>query len=168
MRKSERIWQNVLRGEIILFRFLFAAVLTLLITQTVLFRDDTRTYFSKVDYLEGQPISVDGEPAPAENVINSSQSLRKSKNITIHMIKPQHNENVLVTINGQTAGSFASSYVTIAVYSGDYVEIDATKMPEAGEYIVYTDAAELSKLNGLLLESKHSIVVLGKIKFSQN
>ncbi|MCE5285496.1 MAG: hypothetical protein LLG02_06585 [Pelosinus sp.] len=171
MRKSERIWQNVLRGETFLFRFLFSAVLILLLSQAVLFRDDTRTYFSRVDYLEGQPISAEEGIAGSdllENVINTKQTLRKSKAITIHMIKPAQSNNVSVTVNGQAAGDFTNGYVTFSVYSGDFVEIDATKMTQTGQYIVNTDANELKSINGLLLESKHNIVTLGKIKYATN
>jgi hypothetical protein len=169
LRKSERIWQNVLRGEALLFWISLVSVVILLLSQTVLLRDDTRTYFSKVDYFEGQPITIDTDNTGiVENVINAKQILRDSQNITIHMIKPAQNKNVLVTVNGQCIGSFTNSYVTFSVYSGDYVEIDATQMMEPGQYIVYSDAVALKKINGLLLESNHNIVTVGKIKFAPN
>jgi hypothetical protein len=171
LRKSERIWQNILRGEAFLIRFVFVSVLILLLSQAVLFRNDTRTYFSKVDYLEGQPLSAEEKNQNSnlvENVIHTKPTLRKSKNITIHMIKPAGSKDVFVTINGQPAGDFTHGYVTILVYGGDFVEIDATKMPETAQYIVNTDSDELKILNGLLLESQHNIVTLGKIKFAVN
>jgi hypothetical protein len=134
----------------------------------VLFRDDTRPYFSRVDYLEGQPISADEKTANhmTQNVLTAKELLRKSKSVTIHIIKPAQSSKVKVTVNGQTAGNFTNGYITFSVYSGDFVEIDATKLAEPGQYVVNTDAEELKNLSGLVLESKGNIVTLGKIKFA--
>lgn len=162
-----------MRGEVFLRRFLSVVSVLLFITQAVLFRDDTRIYFSQVDYLEGQPISVEEKAANhnlvmVENVVSSKQVLRKNKEITIRMIKPVRSKDVFVTVNGQKAGDFTNGYITFSVYSGDYIEIDATNLTEDGQYVVNTaDADQLKNINGLFLESKQNIITLGKIKFTQ-
>lgn len=173
MRKFERIWQSVLRGEAFLMRFAILLGLSLLLVQGALYTDTTRLYFSQVDYLEGQSITFDEIPTAynnftaVENVVNTREILRKGQTIHIRMLKPLYSNEVIVTVNGQTVGNFHAGYTEFIVYSGDYVEIDATKLQEDAQYIINTSGSEeLKNLHGLVLESKHNIITIGKIKFT--
>ncbi|HEY3425074.1 MAG TPA: hypothetical protein VGL27_09780 [Negativicutes bacterium] len=146
----------------------------LVISQVLLLKEGTRFYLSQVDRLEGEQISLQlplyaGTPLNIMETIvtNHLKSLRESKVIMIRMIKPLQSNNVFVTVNGKVMDSFQKNSIKLTVYDGDYVEIDATLLKEQAQFIVNVPGSGLSvPIDGLVLESNSSVVVVGKIKFN--
>jgi hypothetical protein len=173
MQKKSR-WKQIVCGENVLLRLAVICAGILVISQVLLLKEGTRFYLSQVDRLEGEQISLQiplyaGTPLSIMETIvtNHLKSLRESKIIMIRMIKPLQSTNVFVTVNGKVMDSFQKNSIKLTVYDGDYVEIDATLLKEQGQFIVNVPGSGLSvPLDGLVLESNSTVVVVGKIKFN--
>lgn len=172
MKKSK--WKSVILVESILLRVSIFCFGLLLISQTLLVKEGTRIYLSKVDKLEGEHISLDGPfyagmPLTITDntvVTNRLQSLRPSKVIIIRMIKPAGSQYIYATVNGQVMGDFRHGDIKLTVYDGDYVEIDATLLKESAQFVIHVPGTELiSPVDGLVLESNGTVASVGKIKF---
>ncbi len=164
-----------------LIRLATMAVVLLLIVQTLLLSSDARKYLSLVDKLEGDQITSPAimyaadspwpNPAKEMNVVNkvvtrSIRTLRPSQNITIRMINPPASDDAIVTVNGETGGRFGKGNVELTVYDGDYVEIDAAKIKTPVQFIIDTHQGNIvNPVDGIMLESKNNVIVVGKVVF---
>ncbi len=150
-------------------------VIILLLTQTLLLKDQTRRYLSAVDRLEGESILLETPLAAGDQVtvtdhspvINRLAVQREHKTIVIRMLIPARSREVFVLVNGSRAGDFQQGEISLTVYEGDYLEIDAQALSAQGRFVLKNhDAGLLAPEDGLLLEGKSQVISLGRVKFS--
>ena len=171
MRRTRK-WNNFIRGgDNVLLRLLFIALTLLISSQLLLFMTPTRMYISRVDRLEGENTFNEVPPktettALEKTVINNFGALRRSEQLTVRMIKPNHNKKAGITVNGKLAAVFNDGECNLAVYDGDYIEIDGTHLQEAAKFVVRVSDNKLKyPVNGLLFETNGNITAIGKVQF---
>lgn len=165
------------RWEPLIVRLAAVCVAVLLLAQALLYNDAPRRYLSRVDRLEGDAVTwqtplvaspplVISEGSP---VANRRHLLRDSREIVVRMVSPAAAAaDVYVVVNGERAGNFGSGEVTVTVYDGDYLEIDAGRLPSAGRFVVAVPGGGLdSPPNGVIVEGRGSALPVGKVKFKQ-
>lgn len=144
-------------------------VLLLLAVQILLLGQAGRSYLSLVDRLEGEPLtSPEGSRASVYDspVLNRLAMLRESSLLIITMLDPAADPQVFVTVNGEPAGHFVKGEVSLKVYDGDYVEINAGEVSRPVRFRLATvDDKLAAPFNGLVLEGESSVITVGKIKF---
>lgn len=171
--KSKDNW--MVRSESILLRIIAICMMTLIFSQLLLLRDETRSYLSKVDKMEGEQLNT-AMPLYADTPLqikeettaikNYQSMLRKSKVILLHMVKPSANAKVYVVVNGKRASDFINGNSKISVYDGDYLEIDASELEQPIQFIIKVPEKDLlSPVDGLIVEGSKGILTVGKIKF---
>ncbi|HWR45263.1 hypothetical protein [Sporomusa sp.] len=167
----------------LLIRLATAAVVLLLVVQTLLLSADARKYLSLVDKLEGEQITSPATmyaadvPWPNPNkemsavnkvVTKSIRTLRPSQNVTIRMINPPASDDAVVTVNGETGGHFGKGKVDLTIYDGDYIEIDAVNVKIPAQFIIDTHHGDMIyPVDGIMLESKNNMIVVGKVVFKR-
>ncbi|MDF2572438.1 MAG: hypothetical protein K0R55_4042 [Sporomusa sp.] len=167
----------------LLIKLSTAAVILLLVVQTLLLNGEARKYLSLVDKLEGEQITslstmyaADipwSNPNNAMNAVNkvvakSIRTLRPSKNIIIRMINPPASIDANVTVNGETVGHFGKGKVELTIYDGDYIEINAVNVNMPAQFIIDTGHSDMAfPIDGIMLESKNNIIVVGKVIFKR-
>ncbi|HWR08967.1 hypothetical protein [Sporomusa sp.] len=167
----------------LLIRLATVAVVLLLAVQTLLLSGDARKYLSLVDKLEGDQITspatmyASDVPWPNPNkemnavnkvVTRSIRTLRPSQSITIRMINPPASNAAIVTVNGETGGDFGKGNVALTVYDGDYIEIDAVNVKTPAQFIIDTHHGDMiNPVDGIMLESKSNMIVVGKVVFKR-
>lgn len=157
-----KVWRNIIKIDGLLIQISILCLIVLVFSQFFLLFDFSRPYFSRLDKLEGD--SILSEQAVSENV----PVVKKSAKIRVAMTQPQSNSRVFLTVNGQVAGNFASGDVTIMIFDGDIIEIDARLYPNLSKYAIeITDTTTpLSKKN--IIVKKLSIGSLGIIHLKDN
>lgn len=166
-------------GKFIL-KVIFCCLAVLLVSQCFLFNSYTRIYLSRVDRLEGEPISdvniassyadrleSDNVFSKVNQLVNkTSISFRKKEEITVRMIVPRQSEKVFIVINGQRIENMAEGSVTFNVYDGDYVEIDASGIDEMCQFVldISDDSKYLKDFEGLIIKGQEDFLPIGKIK----
>jgi len=173
MRKSKDKW--ITRVEDVLMRLIIICIAALLLSQILLLKEGTRLYLSKVDKMEGEdltstmPLYADTPLQITEEttVFKDYQNLlRKSEVIVIRMIKNSNNPNVFIMVNGKKIADFGKGDSKLTVYDGDYVEIDATALSWADQFVIKVPQnGLLSPQDGLVVEGAKTIIPVGKIKF---
>lgn len=160
--------------EPFLIRLAAACVIALVAVQVLIYHDTPRRYLSRVDKLEGDPVTwqtplvaeaplVISEGSPVANRI---QMLRENRLIIIRIVQPAAAADVYPVVNGERAGDFKNGEAAITVYDGDYLEIDASRLPAAGRFVVTVPGGGLvSPLDGLVVEGRGAAVPIGKVKF---
>ncbi|SMC57377.1 hypothetical protein [Sporomusa malonica] len=167
----------------LLIKLSTAAVVLLLVVQTLLLNGETRKYLSLVDKLEGEqitsPATMYAADVPWPNpdttmnavhkvVAKSIRTLRPSKNIIIRMINPPANMDAVVTVNGEVMGHFGKGKVELTIYDGDYIEIDAINIKAPAQFIIDTHHSDMVfPIDGIMLESKNNMIVVGKVVFKR-
>ena len=149
-----------------------SCVVLLLVSQALLLHEVPRHYLSQVDSLEGDsatfPVQVAlGQPMTVTDnspVNNNLSWLRKHKLVTVKMVKPSKCAEVYITVNGSPAGDFRLGEVTVTVFEGDYLEIDATLLRDKCVLIVQ-GAGLASPEDGRVVEGEKGIISVGKVKF---
>lgn len=166
-------WRWIINGDKLILKLAVFFVVLLVISQTLLLKETTRLYISRVDKLEGEHISLQ-EPIYANSPPQQSttwmagqfKSLRESKVLNIRMIKPAGNPQIFVIVNGKVMDDFRKGSVRLAVYDGDYVEIDSTGYQGASQFVINILGSKIvAPIEGLLLDGNSTIVPVGKIKF---
>lgn len=164
------------RWEPLLVRLAATCVAVLLLAQVLLYHDTPRRYLSRVDKLEGEAVTwqtplvasaplVISEGSP---VANRHHILRDSRNVVVRMISPVGAADVYAVVNGERVGSFGGGEVVVTVYDGDYLEIDASRLPSAGRFVVAVPDGDLvSPPNGVIVEGRGATLPVGKVKFKQ-
>lgn len=147
----------------------------LIICQFFLLKDSVRLYLSKVDQLEGENIAFNlpayaGEPLQVsdktETAISPFRTLRESKIIVIKPASPTSLPTVYVRINGNISGSFEKGELKIAVYNGDYLEIDATELQDPAVFILKVPSSGLRfPEDGALIQTNKDLTAVGIVKF---
>ncbi len=171
--KSKDRW--MIRSEAILLRIIVICVMILVLSQLLLFKEETRSYLSKVDKMEGEKLNT-AMPLYADTPLqikeettaikNYQSMLRKSKVILLHMVKPSENAKVYVVINGKRVSDFIKGNSKVTVYDGDYLEIDTTELEQPVQFIIKIPEKDLlSPIDGLVVEGSKGILTIGKIKF---
>ena len=167
----------------LLIRLATIAVILLVVVQALLLNAEARKYLSLVDKLEGEQITSPStmyvadisrvDPNKTMTAIDrviakSIRTLRSGHTITIRMITPAANSDGLLTINGEVIDNFARGKVELTVYDGDYIEIDVTKLARPAQFIIDTHKSDMiAPLDGILLESKSNIIIVGKVIFKR-
>ncbi|VBB07964.1 Hypothetical protein LUCI_3229 [Lucifera butyrica] len=170
MQNSNGKW--FIRGEQLVLRLCIVFIGLLLITQALELKEQTRRYFSLVDRLEGQSVALD---LPSYNkapmvfterpVTGNVNPQRAGQRITISLLGPSPGGEAYISINGENLAELSGEGVTIAVYGGDYLEIDATRVKKPLTAIVHTNGqAVLFPPDGLVVEGRNSKLPIGKIK----
>lgn len=148
--------------DAVLIKLAVGCIAMLMIVQFFFLPDGFPKYLSKVDRLEGESVTSD------RTVVDNLPIIRKKRMITIRLIRPAANRDVVVIVNGKNAGNFELGRVSLDVYEGDYVEIDAREIKEPAQFVVDVPNTEfVSPINGLVLETRGSIATVGKIIFRQ-
>ncbi|MDT8901184.1 hypothetical protein [Anaeroselena agilis] len=160
--------------ETFLIRLAASCVIALVAVQVLVYHDAPRRYLSRVDRLEGDPVTwqtplVAGRPlvisenAPVASRINM---LREHRLIVIRIVQPAAADDVYPVVNGERAGNFKNGEAAVTVYDGDYLEIDASRLPAAGRFVVTVPGGGLiAPLDGLVVEGRGAAVPIGKVKF---
>lgn len=173
MRNSK--WSWIINGDKLILKLAVLFVVLLVISQTLLLKETTRMHMSRVDKLEGEPISLQ-EPSyanspPHQNttwMAGQFKSLRENKVISIRMIKPSGNSQICAIVNGKVMDDFRKGSVRLTVYDGDYVEIDATAHKGVSQFVVNILGSKVAApMDGLSLEGNANIVPVGKVKFKE-
>lgn len=167
----------------LLIRVATVAVTLLLITQIFLLNGESRKYLSLVDKLEGEQITAPAtmyaadvpwpDPNNTMNAVNkvvakSMRTLKSGKEITIRMINPPADINAIVTVNGENVGDFGKGKVEITIYDGDYIELDAVRVKKPAQFIIDTHKNDMVfPIDGILLENKSNLIVVGKVVFKR-
>lgn len=160
--------------EPFLIRLAAACVIALVAVQVLIYHDTPRRYLSLVDKLEGEPVTWQ-TPLVAEApliisegsaVASRIQMLRENRLVVIRIVQPAAAADVYPIVNGERVGDFKSGEVAVTVFDGDYLEIDASRLPTAGRFVVAVPGGGLvSPLDGLLVEGRGAAVPIGKVKF---
>lgn len=160
--------------EPFLLRLAAACVIALVAVQVVLYHDAPRRYLSRVDKLEGDPVTwqtplvaeaplVISEGSPVASRIHL---LRENRPIVIRIVQPSAAAEVYPVINGERAGDFRTGEAALTVYDGDYLEIDASRLSVAGRFVVSVpDGGLETPFDGLVIEGRGAAVPIGKVKF---
>jgi hypothetical protein len=167
----------------LLLKLATSAIVLLLMTQALLLNGETRKYLSLVDQLEGEQITspaamyaFDVSRSDSNRVwgtvnkaiAKSIRTLRSGKTITVRMITPPTSGDAFVTINGEIAGNFAKGKVELTIFDGDYMELDITAVEKPAQFIIDTHKNDMIyPADGILLEGKDNILVIGKAIFKQ-
>lgn len=165
----------------LLIKLSTAAVILLFVVQALLLNGSARKYLSLVDKLEGEQITSPSTlyaadvPWPTPDTAMSSvhkvvaksiRTLRPSKNIIIRMINPPSGEAAVVTVNGEIMGHFGKGKVELTIYDGDYIEIDAANINIPAQFVIDTHQSDMVfPADGIMLESKNNMIVVGKVIF---
>ena len=160
---------SVDRTERILLFSLASFLLLLLVSQTIMLKEEWRPYLSRVDRLEGQDLSVVPQDREEMNVQPAvySNFVCQGQTMTIRMI-PANIQGVKLFINGKEETVFHDSDIKVSVYEGDYVEIDATKARDKVKFIVHVSSQKVvCPPDGLLLEGNGQVLTLGQVKFKK-
>lgn len=165
----------VFKNEKWLIQTIIFLLLVLVAAQTLMLKKLPRQYMSRVDKMEGEQISFDLPLYASTNHLTIADrsvvskrlpSIREGRIIVIRQIKPASSTRAFITVNGELAADFRKGDVKLTVYDGDYVEIDASMLSEASQFIVNVPGAGLaSPADGLVVECLGSITSVGKIKF---
>lgn len=160
--------------EPLIIRLAAACVIALVAVQALIYHDTPRRYLSRVDKLEGDPVTwqtplvaeaplVISEGSPVASRIHM---LRENRLVVIRIVHPAAAADVYPLVNGERAGDFKSGEASVTVYDGDYLEIDASRLPAAGRFVVTVpDGGLVSPLDGLVVEGRGAAVPIGKVKF---
>ncbi|HWQ60718.1 MAG TPA: hypothetical protein VN521_00295, partial [Negativicutes bacterium] len=117
------------RWEPLLIRLAAACVAVLLLAQTLIYHDTPRRYLSRVDRLEGDPVTWQ-TPLVAEVPLVISESspvahrrpfLREGREIVVRMVSPSAAADVYAVVNGERVGDFGGGEIAVTVYEGDYL-----------------------------------------------
>lgn len=164
------------RWEPFLIRLAAACVTVLVAVQVLIFHDTPRSYLSRVDKLEGDPVTWQ-TPLVAETplvisegspVASRIQMLRENRLVVIRIVQPAAAADVYPVVNGERVGDFKSGEADVTVYDGDYLEIDAGSLSASGRFVVTVpDGGLVSPLDGLVVEGRGATVPIGKVKFKQ-
>ncbi|CUH96233.1 putative membrane protein [Propionispora sp. 2/2-37] len=173
MRRSDR--RRTISGDTFLLFASIGCVGLLIIVQGLLLGNQTRSYLSLVDRLEGERIThvspTDSQNRSrslfSDNPVFSRWTMRDSALLTIRWVNPFGKEAVFVTVNGQNAGNLnRKGQLECKVYDGDYVEIDASNVKRNAQFVIHITGAQVySPVDGLILEGKSTVLTIGKIKF---
>ncbi len=164
------------RWEPFIIRLAVCCAAALLIVQALLYQDTPRSYLSRVDRLEGDPVTwqtplVAGTPliiSEGSPVANRFTLLRDSRKIVVRIVQPAAAADVYAVLNGERVGDFGSGEVTVTVYDGDYLEIDAGRLATPGRFVVAVpDGGLASPLHGTIVEGGGGAVPVGKVRFKQ-
>ncbi|MDD4602061.1 hypothetical protein SDC9_05874 [bioreactor metagenome] len=167
-------WDWLLNIDKLIFKLAVIFIVMLVFAQLVHINDKTRMYLSKVDRLEGENITLEGNyyaEAPlqikdSESPVGYFKSLRESRVLNLRLIKPVESQIIRVVVNGKSIDNFHKGYIMVIVYEGDYVEIDTTSYQGSVQVIVNVigDKVEIP-VDGLLLEGNNVLMPIGKVKF---
>lgn len=173
MGKTKETWMKHIDKMLLWLITIFVG--GILISQSLLLKEGTRLYLSKVDKMEGeditfsmplyadQPLLITEEATVVKNYQNL---LRRSKTIVITMIKGTNDSNAFIMVNGKKITDFRKGTCKLTVYDGDYVEIDGTSLPNLTAFRIDVPNNGLSSpQDGLIVEGKRGIFLIGKIKF---
>lgn len=173
MEKIKETWMKHIDKVLLWLLTIFVG--GILISQSLLLKEGTRLYLSKVDKMEGeditfsmplyadQPLLITEEATVVKNYQNL---LRRSKTIVITMIKGSHDFDAFVMVNGKKTANFRKGTCKLAVYDGDYVEIDGTSLSALTAFRIDVPGnGLLSPQDGLIVEGKRGTFLIGKIKF---
>jgi hypothetical protein len=150
-------------------------VILLFLSQALLLKEHTRRYLSSVDKLEGESIvlqtpAADSGPVTVTDyspVANLFTMQREHKVITVRMLIPARSRDVFVLVNGSHGGDMSKGELSLTVYEGDYLEIDAQLLNEPGRFVLNNHGpGVISPEDGLLLEGKSQLITIGRVKFS--
>lgn len=144
----------------------------LLVSQVLLIAETPRRFLSRVDRLEGEPIS---RPLPfyAEKplsiteapAVNKVRWFRENRPLRLILISPKPNASILATVNGQPIGDFVHGELLLTVYEGDYVEI-LTGAIAGAKFVVHSpDGGIVSPTDGTVVEAQDGVAAVGKVKF---
>lgn len=159
-----------------LFYLAVMCLIVLFLSQALLLKETARHYLSWVDRLEGDPIYLQtpvagGDPVTVIDhspVANPVAVQREHRIILVRMLVPAKSGEVFVLVNGGRAGDLGQGELSLTVYEGDYLEIDARRLNEAGRFVIsISEPGVVSPRDGLLLEGKEQVIPVGKVKFSQ-
>jgi hypothetical protein len=160
--------------EPFLIRLAAACVIALVAVQVVLYHDAPRRYLSRVDKLEGDPVTwqtplvaeaplVISEGSPVASRINL---LRENRRVVVRIVQPPAAAEAYLVLNGERIGDFRTGEAAATVYDGDYLEIDAGRLPAAGRFVISVpDGGLETPLDGLVVEGRGAAVPVGKVKF---
>jgi hypothetical protein len=155
-------------------RLAAACVIALVAVQVVLYHDTPRRYLSRVDKIEGDPVTwqtplvaeaplVISEGSPVASRIHL---LRENRLVVIRIVQPPAAAEVYPVINGERIGDFRTGEASVTVYDGDYLEIDASRLTVPGRFVVSVPGGGLeAPLDGLVVEGRGATVAIGKVKF---
>ncbi len=162
--------------EPLIIRLAAVCVTALVVVQVLIYHDTPRSYLSRVDKLEGDPVTWQ-TPLVAETplvisegspVASRIQMLRENRIVVIRIVHPPAAADVYPVVNGERAGDFRSGEAAVTVYDGDYLEIDASRLNAVGRFVVAVPGGGLvSPLDGLVVEGRGEAVPIGKVKFKQ-
>lgn len=165
----------MIKGETIFIRLALVLLSMLVIVQFFFLKDSTRVYFSYIDRLEGENVNIQMPlysvkplyiSEMSEAAASPLKSLRESKIVVIRMINPRSTGKIMLTINGQVAGDFTAGDLKIAVFNGDYIEIDASAFPYPAQFIIHIpNTGFVYPEDGMMVEVTGSIIPIGKVKF---
>lgn len=157
-----------------LYFFAVGGLIVLVLSQALLLKENPRRYLSWVDKIEGDPVSMQTPVAAGspmiitENltVVNRPNTSREHKTVIICMLRPAFNREVYILVNGNRSADLSNGDAQISVYEGDYIELDATRLKEQGQFIVKVgEPGVVSPQNGLVCEGKACLIPVGKVIF---
>lgn len=168
-------FRMIAKGETIFIRLAFVFLCVLIGVQFFFLKDSTRSYLSYIDRLEGESVSIQlplysVKPLyiseTSKTAVNPLKSLRESKMVIVRIINPRTVENIFLTVNGQYMGDFAAGDLKIAVFNGDYLEIDASAFPHPAQFVIHVpNAGLIYPEDGMMVEVKGTTVAIGKVRF---
>lgn len=165
----------LVKGETVFIRLAVGLLSVLVIVQFFFLKDSTRPYFSYIDRLEGENISIQMPlysvkplyiSEMSETAASPLKSLRESKVVVVRMINPRSAGQVTLTVNGQVAGDFSSGDVKATVFNGDYMEIDASAFPYPAQFVIHIPNEGVAyPEDGMVVDAAESTIPVGKVKF---
>lgn len=161
------------RWDTLILRLTICCLVLLALSQAALLTETPRRYLSQVDRLEGETVSwqtplVAAVPPTAPQSAPAAYSLdrlRPGREVILRLVRPPADPDIFVLVNGKRQGDFAAGEVNLAVYDGDYLEVDASRRPTPVRFVVrLPDGGLDSPLDGTVLEGAGGIIAVGKVK----
>jgi len=149
-----------------LVRFLIFGLVSLVVVQGLMTRDNIRFYLSLGERLEGERVAVPTAALDAsDQAAEVPCSISSPGSFTLMLQDYSRLEKVKILVNGQEMGSMALGRVKLYVTSGDVVELDTRAYEHPVTFKVTNVTPNLAfPLEGMTFTSQQSLSMLGKIR----
>lgn len=139
------------------------ALISLVLVQSLMTSDSIRFYLSMGEHLEGRKVDVPAVSVRDSSIYPEEAAAPGVGSITVETIDYTSLEQAFLLINGRRAGDFSEGKLTVAVVSGDVLEIDAAQYLHPVQFRIEKVSSSIKyPLQGQVVNTDRSTVMIGK------